>query len=195
MSHATRSRFRIRMAGLTVSLWGRAASRSLSVVLTLVALTACIGPHKPVPTHKAEAAPAPAPERTDGPGSIEAMPAPAETTAGSLPPSPPVPPPAERAQSTSPDVPVVNVKPVYVMAQQESYHASHATTATKTDTPIMETPFSIQVVPKQVLEDVQAVRPGDALNYVSGIYQGSANSGEWLDWSRRRGFNNFPTGD
>lgn len=77
----------------------------------------------------------------------------------------------------------------------ENYNVTNASTATKTDTPIMETPFSIQVVPKQVLEDVQAVRPGDALNYVSGIYQGSANSGEWLDWSRRRGFNNFPTGD
>jgi iron complex outermembrane receptor protein len=77
----------------------------------------------------------------------------------------------------------------------EDYYISNASTATKTDTPIMETPFSIQVVPKQVLEDVQAIRPGDALNYVSGIYQGSANSGDWLDWSRRRGFNNFPTGD
>ena len=169
MSHATRSRFRIRMAGLTMSSWGRAASRFLSVVLTLVALTACIGPHKPVPTHKAEAAPAPAPERTDGPGSIEAMPAPAETAAGSLPPSPPVPPPAERAQPPSPDVPVVNVKPVYVMAQQESYHASHATTATKTDTPIMETPFSIQVVPQQVLKDQQTTRLDHALNNVSGV--------------------------
>lgn len=75
------------------------------------------------------------------------------------------------------------------------YNLPNASTATKTDTPIMETPFSIQVVPKQVMEDVQAVRPGDALNYVSGIYQGAGNSGDWLDWSRRRGFDNFPAGD
>lgn len=75
------------------------------------------------------------------------------------------------------------------------YNLPNASTATKTDSPIMETPFSIQVMPKQVMEDVQAVRPQDALNYVSGMYQGTANSGEWLDWSMRRGFNNFPTGD
>jgi len=75
------------------------------------------------------------------------------------------------------------------------YSLPNTTTATKTDTPIMETPYSIQVVPKQVLEDVQAIRPGDALNYVSGIYQGSANSGDWLDWTKRRGFDPFPTGD
>ncbi|MDT4331758.1 hypothetical protein ACQE3E_12525 [Methylomonas sp. MED-D] len=34
----------------------------------------------------------------------------------------------------------------------------NSSTATKTDTPVMETPFSIQVVPKQVLEDRQSVR-------------------------------------
>ncbi len=77
----------------------------------------------------------------------------------------------------------------------QDYNLPTASTGTKTNTPIMETPFSVQVVPKQVLEDVQAIRPGDALNYVSGIYQGTANSGDWLDWSRRRGFDNFPAGD
>ncbi|MBD9360563.1 TonB-dependent siderophore receptor [Methylomonas fluvii] len=75
------------------------------------------------------------------------------------------------------------------------YSLPNATTGTKTDTPIMETPFSVQVVSKQVMEDVQAIRPGEALNYVSGIYQGSANSGDWLDWTKRRGFDPFPTGD
>jgi outer membrane receptor protein involved in Fe transport len=65
----------------------------------------------------------------------------------------------------------VDVKPVYVMAQQESYKVSHqATTATKTDTPIMETPFSIQVVPQQVLKDQQTTRLDHALNNVSGVF-------------------------
>lgn len=74
------------------------------------------------------------------------------------------------------------------------YSLPNASTATKTDTPIMETPFSIQVVPKQVLEDVQAIRSTDALDYVSGIFRASG-SGDFFDWTTRRGFNNFPLGD
>lgn len=74
------------------------------------------------------------------------------------------------------------------------YSLSNASSATKTDTPIMETPFSVQVVPKQVLEDIQGVRSTDALDYVSGVYKASG-SGDWLDWSTRRGFDNFPNGD
>ncbi len=74
------------------------------------------------------------------------------------------------------------------------YNRPNANTATKTDTPIMETPYSIQVVPKQVLEDVQAIRPNDALDYVSGIYR-SSGSGDFFESSNRRGFNNFPNGD
>ncbi|WP_426993692.1 TonB-dependent siderophore receptor [Methylomonas sp. CM2] len=45
----------------------------------------------------------------------------------------------------------------------------NSSTATKTDTPVMETPFSIQVVPKQVLEDRQSVRLDKALENVSGV--------------------------
>ncbi|WP_026601311.1 STN domain-containing protein [Methylomonas sp. 11b] len=101
-----------------------------------------------------------------------------------------------RTATTMPAVTVMG-KAVYDSTDpyNPDYSLPNAATATKTDTPIMETPYSIQVVPKQVLEDTQAVRPGDALNYVSGIYQGTANSGDWLDWSRRRGFDNYPAGD
>ncbi|WP_445366408.1 TonB-dependent siderophore receptor [Methylomonas sp. BW4-1] len=101
-----------------------------------------------------------------------------------------------RAATTMPAVTVMG-RAVYDSTDpyNADYSLPNASTATKTDTPIMETPFSVQVVPKQVLEDTQAVRPGDALNYVSGIYQGTANSGDWLDWSRRRGFDNYPAGD
>jgi len=51
-----------------------------------------------------------------------------------------------------------------------SYNVLDATTATKTDTPIMETPFGIQVVPQQVLKDQQVVRFNKALQNVSGVY-------------------------
>ncbi len=50
-----------------------------------------------------------------------------------------------------------------------SYKRTNASTATKTDTPIMETPFSIQVVPRQVLQDRQSFRLEDALRNVSGV--------------------------
>ncbi|MGH8614869.1 MAG: TonB-dependent siderophore receptor [Gammaproteobacteria bacterium] len=56
------------------------------------------------------------------------------------------------------------------------YTVPNASTATKTDTPIMETPVSIQVVPRQVLQDQQAIRIEDAVKNVSGV-QTSFNYG------------------
>ncbi len=50
------------------------------------------------------------------------------------------------------------------------YKVPTASTATKTNTLIMETPMSIQVVPKAVLNDQQAFRLEDALNNVSGVF-------------------------
>jgi iron complex outermembrane recepter protein len=49
------------------------------------------------------------------------------------------------------------------------YLVPDATGATKTDTPIMETPVSVRVIPQQVLADQQIVRVGDALQNVSGV--------------------------
>lgn len=50
------------------------------------------------------------------------------------------------------------------------YNRPNATTATKTDTPVMETPVSIQVIPKAVLADKQSTTLPDAVNgHVSGV--------------------------
>lgn len=49
------------------------------------------------------------------------------------------------------------------------YRKQNSSSATKTDTPIMATPMSIQVIPKQVLKDQQAIRIKDALKNVSGV--------------------------
>ncbi|WKJ90303.1 TonB-dependent receptor [Methylomonas montana] len=57
------------------------------------------------------------------------------------------------------------------------YNRPNATTATKTDTPIMETPFSVQVIPKQVMQDQQAVRLERAIENVSGTYSSRASGG------------------
>ena len=71
--------------------------------------------------------------------------------------------------------------------QDTSYNVPNATTATKTDTPIFDTPVSIQVVPQQVLRDQQAVRLQDALKNVSGV-QFTPSSGNLFDAFVIRGF-------
>lgn len=49
------------------------------------------------------------------------------------------------------------------------YNRTTTSTATKTDTPIMETPVSIQVVPRAVMNDQKAATVKDALENVSGV--------------------------
>ncbi len=70
---------------------------------------------------------------------------------------------------------------------ETSYNPPNATTATKTDTPIMETPVSVQVVPQQVLKDQQAISIGDALKNVSGV-QSHESYGSAYDNFIVRGF-------
>lgn len=53
-----------------------------------------------------------------------------------------------------------------------NYNRTSASTATKTDTPIMETPFSVQVVPRAVMDDQQAIRLKDVTKNISGVFQG-----------------------
>ncbi|MEM1311386.1 MAG: TonB-dependent receptor plug domain-containing protein, partial [Cyanobacteria bacterium P01_H01_bin.153] len=51
----------------------------------------------------------------------------------------------------------------------DDYFVPDASTATRTDTPLLDTPQSIQVVPQQVLQDQQILRVDDALRNVSGL--------------------------
>ncbi|MGC2165199.1 MAG: TonB-dependent receptor plug domain-containing protein, partial [Gallionella sp.] len=53
--------------------------------------------------------------------------------------------------------------------QEKSYIAPVASTGTKTDTPLMETPLNIQVVPQQVLQDQKVTTLAQALKNVSGV--------------------------
>ena len=69
------------------------------------------------------------------------------------------------------------------------YRRSNASTATKTDTPIMETPYSITVVPSQVLEDKQITRLEDAITSVAGVQSSWTNGGQ-SDVFIMRGFQN-----
>ncbi|MCC7136752.1 MAG: TonB-dependent receptor [Nitrosomonas sp.] len=69
----------------------------------------------------------------------------------------------------------------------QSYTRSNATTATKTNTPIMETPVSVQVVPRAVMDDQQVISVADALRNVSGVQLGSYT---FYDGFNIRGFDN-----
>ena len=71
---------------------------------------------------------------------------------------------------------------------------STASTA-KAGTPTFETPISLQTVPRQLLEDQQAIRPRDALRNVSGVDSGFG-FGLLRDRSIIRGFetDQFPQG-
>ncbi|PPD05063.1 MAG: TonB-dependent siderophore receptor [Methylobacter sp.] len=51
----------------------------------------------------------------------------------------------------------------------KNYTVTNSRTATKTDTPIIETPVSVQVVPRSVLSDQKTTRVTEALENVSGV--------------------------
>lgn len=58
----------------------------------------------------------------------------------------------------------------------EDYRLLNSSTATKTDTPIIETPFSVKAVPKQVLEDQQVIRVDKAVENISGVIRSGGNA-------------------
>ncbi|MDX8127041.1 TonB-dependent receptor [Methylomonas sp. OY6] len=96
---------------------------------------------------------------------------------------------APEPQSGANTLPTVTVagKAAYDLTDPYSrdYNRPIASTATKTDTPIMETPMSIQVIPRAVLDDQQAISVGDALKNVSGVQSGGYS---FYDNATIRGF-------
>ncbi|MEQ1560748.1 MAG: TonB-dependent receptor plug domain-containing protein [Methyloglobulus sp.] len=61
----------------------------------------------------------------------------------------------------------------------KSYNVSNSSTSNKIDTPIMETPASIQVIPKSVLHDQQAFRLEDVIKNVSGVQTQHSFGGDY----------------
>lgn len=74
-----------------------------------------------------------------------------------------------------------------------AYNRTRASTATKTDTPIMETPMTVQVIPQQVMKDQQVVTVEDAVKNVSGV-QRSWGYGALYDHFYLRGFSTSMAG-
>jgi len=66
---------------------------------------------------------------------------------------------------------------IVVTGEQDGYSVPNASTATRTDTPLRDIPRSIQVIPRQVLEDQQVVQLREALRNVSGVNQDSGFAG------------------
>ena len=69
------------------------------------------------------------------------------------------------------------------------YNVLNSSTATMTDTPILETPFSIKVVPQEVLRDQQVINIFDSLRNVAGVVAWGASQNV-ADSFISRGFTN-----
>ncbi|MEM9003866.1 MAG: TonB-dependent siderophore receptor [Cyanobacteria bacterium P01_F01_bin.86] len=83
---------------------------------------------------------------------------------------------------------------VVVTSEQEvgsRYVEPNATTATRTDTPIRDIPQSIQVIPRELLDDQQVIRLDEALRNVSGVTFGGIDIGRGLRFNIR-GFDDAP---
>lgn len=74
-------------------------------------------------------------------------------------------PPAASAKTTSQTIEEISVE----ASREREYSVPAAASATRTETPILDTPLTIQVVPEQVLQDQGGYRLEDALRNVSGM--------------------------
>lgn len=87
---------------------------------------------------------------------------------------------------------VKKLKTVKVEADAEitvrGYKATNSTTATKTDTPLMETPVSVQIISREIMNDQQVLSIKDAVKNISGVYTRSGPDGNTMDGFNIRGF-------
>jgi len=91
-------------------------------------------------------------------------------------------------QSTGP----VTLKPMTVTGKVDddpaSYRAVNTSTATKTDTPIMQTPQSIQVIKRSLMDDQQNITVSESLRNVSGVVPNNPAFTPAKDFTLIRGF-------
>lgn len=102
---------------------------------------------------------------------------------------------AAKADDTSPTKAVASSKTnsvptklpdVIVTAEgPAAYHVPDASAATKIETPVIQTPVSVQVIPLQVLQDQQDTRLDQALQNVSGVIQNNDSYGTGDSFSIR----------
>ena len=71
--------------------------------------------------------------------------------------------------------------------------AKRKTAATRTDTPLVETPQAVRVLPRQLMNDLGAKKLSDVVDYVSGITRLNDFGGNWDNYAIR-GFSNTDGG-
>ncbi len=77
---------------------------------------------------------------------------------------------------------------VTVTGERDDYRAPDSSTATRTDTPALQTPQSIQVVPQAVIQDQNALTLTEALRNVSGVQLDFGFNGAMQPLTILRGF-------
>ncbi|MBE9170812.1 TonB-dependent receptor plug domain-containing protein [Pleurocapsales cyanobacterium LEGE 06147] len=75
--------------------------------------------------------------------------------------------------------------------EEDDYFVPNAITGTRTETPLLDIPQSIQVIPQEVLEDQQVIRLEDALRNISGVTPSGTN-GNSTTLFNIRGFSDAP---
>ncbi|WP_236738923.1 TonB-dependent siderophore receptor [Chroogloeocystis siderophila] len=79
---------------------------------------------------------------------------------------------------------------IVVTGEQDGYRVPETATGTRTDTPTRDIPFSIQIVPQQVLREQQVQRVSEALRNVAGV-QADQSPRSAFEAPRIRGFGGF----
>lgn len=94
--------------------------------------------------------------------------------------------PTQPSQQTQPDQnataeqKTLRIEETQVTGEREhehDYRVEEATTATKTDTPLRNTPQSVQVIDRQVMEDRQIIRLSEVAENVSGVQYAAGYGG------------------
>jgi iron complex outermembrane receptor protein len=94
----------------------------------------------------------------------------------------------ELANATGADGSAAEVTlPAISVTAGSGYRPHTAAGATKTDTPLRETPQSITVITRERIEDMGAQGLQDALNYAAGVRSDAFGLDTTLDWLRVRG--------
>jgi iron complex outermembrane receptor protein len=81
--------------------------------------------------------------------------------------------PAQDAEATTQAIEIVGRR------QSGQYNETRAEGATKTDTPLLEVPQAVRVMPRQLLDDLGALKVDDVLDYVAGASRHNNFGGTW----------------
>ncbi|CAN5447764.1 TonB-dependent siderophore receptor [soil metagenome] len=76
---------------------------------------------------------------------------------------------APSVAASAPAQPTQTLAPVVVTGRPDSYRAPESSTATRTETPSLQTAQSVQVVPRAVIDDQNALNLQDAVRNIAGV--------------------------